>query len=118
MKEVIARNDAEKQDYKEKIGQLEMENEWLKGRSNKSSKHSTCEAYVRTLKDQITSLEENKASLKRIIQSKNKVISDLQREKANPEVMKCRKDEIHEVHNDKHYSTYVKQLNIYISCPL
>ena len=97
MKEVIARNDTEKQDYTEKISQLEVENECLKGRSKPSSKHSTSET---SLMDQITSLEENKASLKRIIESK-KVISDLQREKANPEVMKCRKDEIHEVHSDK-----------------
>ena len=99
MKEVIARNDAEKQENTEKISQLEVENEWLKGKSKPSSKHSTCEAYIRTLMDQITSLEENKANLKHIIESKNKVISDLQKEKANPEVMKCRKDEIHEVHS-------------------
>ena len=101
MKECIARNDADKQDYTEKISQLEGENEWLKGRSKPSSKHSTSEAYIRTLMDQITSLEENKASLKHIIESKNKVISDLQMQRANPEVMKCRKDDIHEVHSDK-----------------
>ena len=97
MKEVIARNDAEKQDYTEKISQLEVENECLKGRSKPSSKHSTSET---SLTDQITSSEENKSTLKRIIESKNKVISDLQRKMANPEVMKCRKDEIHEVHSD------------------
>ena len=101
MKEVIERNDADKQDYTEKISQLEGDNEWLKGRSKPSSKHSTSEAYIRTLMDQITSLEKNNASLKRIIESKNKMIRDLLREKASPEVVKCRKDEIHEVNSDK-----------------
>ena len=66
--------------------------------SSKNRRCSAYEVYIRTLKDQITSLEENKSTLKRIIESKNKVISDLQREKANPEVMKCRNDEIHEVY--------------------
>ena len=101
MKEVIARNVADKEEYTKKISQLEGDNECLKERSKPSSKHSTSEANIRTLKDQITSLEENKSTLKRIIESKNKLISDLQREKANPEVMKCRKDEIHEVHSNK-----------------
>ena len=91
-----------------KISQPEQE---IKSSSkNRRYSCSAYEVYIRTLKDQITSLEENKSTLKRIIESKNKVISDLQREKANPEVMKCRKDEIHEV--------YLKYIFILISCPL
>ena len=80
--DIIAQNDAEKRENKVKKGQPEQE---IKSSSKK-----------------ITSFEEN---LKRIIAAKNKVISHLQREKSNPEVMKCRKDEIHEVHSDKRNTT-------------
>ena len=97
MKEVIERNIAEKQENVGKMNQLEKEIEWLKS-SSKQSKKNKYEVYVQTLKDRITLSEDYKAALNCVIESKNKQIGELRKEKADLEmIMRSQANYIHKV---------------------
>ena len=101
LKEVIMKGNEEMVEKQKKLDKLEEENERLQSKSPRKSSSSTHEdyiMYIRTLKGQVASLEEDIARLNQVIESKNILISELQKNKADlKSINRCNKDDIREV---------------------
>ena len=90
LKQIIEKNNEEKVQNQRKLDQLGKEIEWLQNKSSRKSSSSTHEDYIRTLKGQVASLEDDKFRLNQVIETKNRLISELHTSRWN-------EDDIHEV---------------------
>ena len=100
LKLIIEINNEEKIQNHRRLDQLGKEIEWLQNKSSRKSSSSTHEDNIRTLKGHVASLEDDIARLNQVIETKNRLITELQKNKADLKSMdtpRWNEDDIHEV---------------------